>query len=87
MTVAAAAMTMIATRAAGAQCMRCWSRVDQLSAREVDFMTTLNRWRSEITVKQRAWLESIHNRLRRAWRQRARGASAIIAVNTNVEGS
>jgi hypothetical protein len=41
----------------------CWSRVDQLSAREVDFMTTLNRWKGNPTKKQFSWLRSIYDRL------------------------
>lgn len=43
----------------------CRQRLDALSDRERDFTATLDRWRGNITDKQRAWLEGIHARLRR----------------------
>jgi hypothetical protein len=43
----------------------CRDRIDALSARECDFMDTLDRWRGNITEKQRAWLDGIYARLRR----------------------
>jgi hypothetical protein len=44
----------------------CRQHSDALSSREQDFMTTLDFWRGNLTEKQRAWLEAIHARLRRA---------------------
>ena len=44
----------------------CRRHLDALPSRERDFMTTLDHWRGNITEKQRAWLDAIHARLRRA---------------------
>ena len=43
----------------------CKCHLDELSSREQDFMSTLDRWKGNITERQRAWLEAIHDRLRR----------------------
>ena len=42
----------------------CRRHLDALSSREQDFMATLCQWRGNITEKQRAWLDAIHDRLR-----------------------
>jgi hypothetical protein len=44
----------------------CCANQDRLSARELDFIATLARWRGEPTAKQTKWLEDIVARLRRA---------------------
>ena len=41
----------------------CKCHLDELSSREQDFMSTLDRWKGNITERQRAWLEAIHDRL------------------------
>jgi hypothetical protein len=43
----------------------CKCHLDELSSREQDFMSTLDRWKGNITERQGAWLEAIHDRLRR----------------------
>ena len=43
----------------------CKCHLDELSSREQDFMSTLDRWKGNITERQRTWLEAIHDRLRR----------------------
>jgi hypothetical protein len=43
----------------------CRAHLDALSNRERDFVTPLDSWRGNITEKQRARLDAIHDRLRR----------------------
>jgi hypothetical protein len=43
----------------------CRRHLDALSAREQDFIATLDTWRGNVTEKQLAWLIAIHGRLRR----------------------
>ena len=48
------------------QAAACRARPDLLSAREMDFLSSLQRWTGALTGKQAAWLERIAARVRAA---------------------
>lgn len=43
----------------------CAARLEQLTVREQDFMTSLASWQGQVTEKQLKWLASVHRRLLR----------------------
>ena len=48
------------------QSAACRARPDLLSAREIDFLNSLQRWTGALTGKQAAWLERIAAKVRAA---------------------
>lgn len=41
----------------------CLQHRSRLSARELEFLTSLSRWRGKLTPKQSVWLQSIYDRI------------------------